>query len=259
MSLSLKRKLPSLYKFLKKFEKFIPYKFKLWDQKNYDLNLKIVSTLRLWKSWPRLKLEAQEVFNAYNGGDFIDVGAHEGIYSFILAPKSEEKNVFVLCEPDIKIKKDLLENVNTIKKNFKNLKIETIFQPIGNGLDVIEHKTIYGHSTFVNKSFNNNENKFKSKDLHKSIKVDSLVDQLKLNPKFLKIDVEGSEHEVLEGAAETLKKFRPLIMIEKHPKMIPARISIEVIDDFLKRVGYKMENLIFKDDLAITEIWKPSS
>ena len=108
MSLALKRTLPLLYKFLKKYEKYVPASTVLWDQKKYILNLKIISMLSIWKSWPRLKKEADIVFNLYDGGDFLDIGASRGVYSFLLAPKANINDVFVHCEPDPNIKKDSL-------------------------------------------------------------------------------------------------------------------------------------------------------
>ena len=46
MSFALKRKFPHVYNILKKFEKYVPAVTKLWDKKNYLVNLKIVSMLR---------------------------------------------------------------------------------------------------------------------------------------------------------------------------------------------------------------------
>ena len=46
-----------------------------------------------------------------------------------------------------------------------------------------------------------------------------------------------------------------MIMIEKHPTLIPKNIEISQIDNFLIEKGYKLETEIFKDDIAITEIW----
>jgi hypothetical protein len=40
------------------------------------------------------------------------------------------------------------------------------------------------------------------------------VDSFALQPEIMKIDVEGNELEVLEGAGETLERTRPILLIE---------------------------------------------
>jgi hypothetical protein len=47
--------------------------------------------------------------------------------------------------------------------------------------------------------------------------LDSVVEELKAQPDFLKIDVEGFEHAVLAGAGRTLSEFHPRIILEANP------------------------------------------
>ena len=61
---------------------------------------------------------------------------------------------------------------------------------------------------------------------------------------------------MLLGMSYVLEHYKPMIMIEKHPTLIPKNIEISQIDNFLIKKGYKLETEIFKDDIAITEIWK---
>jgi FkbM family methyltransferase len=251
MSLALKRKLPILYKFFKKYEKYVPASTTLWDQKKYILNLKIISMLSIWKSWPRLKREADIVFNLYNGGDFLDIGASRGVYSFLLAPKANINNTFVHCEPDLSVKNDLLENLKVLKKKFNHIKLEFISSPISNGKSAIKYPTDYGHPVYFSETKN-----IKNLETIDSIRIDDLVKKLGLKPNFIKIDVEGAEYEVLQGAINTLKRYKALIMLEKHPTLIPKNITLHTIDNFLNEAGYEKECLIFKDDIAINEIWK---
>ncbi|MDC0142025.1 FkbM family methyltransferase [bacterium] len=44
------------------------------------------------------------------------------------------------------------------------------------------------------------------------IKLDSLIELQKIN--FIKIDVEGMEYDVINGAKEVIKKFKPIIYVE---------------------------------------------
>ena len=45
-------------------------------------------------------------------------------------------------------------------------------------------------------------------------------------------------------------------MLEKHPTLIPKNITFDMIDNLLNGAGYEKECLVFKDDVAINEIWK---
>jgi hypothetical protein len=40
---------------------------------------------------------------------------------------------------------------------------------------------------------------------------------------FIKIDVEGDELAVLEGAAETIRKFKPIMCIESNPETLQRK------------------------------------
>jgi murein tripeptide amidase MpaA len=40
------------------------------------------------------------------------------------------------------------------------------------------------------------------------------LDDLRLEPEFIKIDVQGLEYQVLVGGLDTIRKYRPVIMAE---------------------------------------------
>lgn len=65
-------------------------------------------------------------------------------------------------------------------------------------------------------------------------RLDSVVDELKLPPpSLIKIDVEGSEIDVLEGARQTLEHYRPTLLIEAHG-------TNAAIENFLVAIGYRV-------------------
>lgn len=58
---------------------------------------------------------------------------------------------------------------------------------------------------------------------------------------FIKIDVEGFEEKVLLGAAESIAKFKPVILIELNPTTLRRQeSSIAEIVNILKRYGYQL-------------------
>jgi len=66
--------------------------------------------------------------------------------------------------------------------------------------------------------------------------IDELVRQGYAAPSILKIDVEGAEYDVLEGAAATLKTFRPYILLATHDFHLPG-VKDKCVS-FLTALGY---------------------
>ena len=60
-----------------------------------------------------------------------------------------------------------------------------------------------------------------------SVTVDDLTSNIKIPLSLIKIDVEGAELDVLQGMKETLKIYKPKIMLEKHPTLIPKNINLK--------------------------------
>ena len=88
--------------------------------------------------------------------------------------------------------------------------------------------------------------------------MDELVKINKISPTFIKIDVEGVEYNVLNGMKNIFETLKPIIMLEKHPTLLPKNVNIGSINSLLHQNGYEMVKEI-KDDVAIIEIWKNSN
>ncbi len=76
------------------------------------------------------------------------------------------------------------------------------------------------------------------KKLIKRIKIKKIISEFKVidnynfNPFFVKIDTEGTEHLVLKGLKKTIKKFKPVLMIEKND------LNFFVMSKILKKMNY---------------------
>lgn len=66
-----------------------------------------------------------------------------------------------------------------------------------------------------------------------TISLDSFITKRKIRPNLLKIDVEGAELQVLEGAKNFLIKNKPIIIIETHGDLVKQKCF-----RFLEQIGY---------------------
>lgn len=79
------------------------------------------------------------------------------------------------------------------------------------------------------------------------------IDSLKLKHcGFIKIDVEGGDAAVLKGASKTLKKHRPVVIVESVPEYearygFPAGAPII----FLKSLGYDLAETFWVDNILV--------
>ncbi len=74
------------------------------------------------------------------------------------------------------------------------------------------------------------------------------LDDLSLTPFFMKVDVEGAEHEVILGSVETIKRNLPIILIE-----IQNQIQYNRLHLLLKPLGYFSVNLDLTSSSVISE------
>jgi FkbM family methyltransferase len=75
------------------------------------------------------------------------------------------------------------------------------------------------------------------------------LDWFDLAPDFVKIDTEGYELFVLKGAEKTLRKHRPVVIVEQKPGHASRNFGLGDTEavDWLKTLGYKLQVEILGD------------
>ncbi len=211
------------------------------------------STHRLFQLWSQVSHgEAEAGFQAYNGGDFLDVGAFHGFFSFCLAPKAKPNDWFISFEPDRQVFSQLLSNLAEATTLFPDIKFSSLPIAVSDGSPVLSVNVGESlHPSFRSSSTTAPEN------LETSTSLDAVVSQFKLKPTLIKIDVEGAEFSVLEGARETLKKFQPNLLLELHPSFLPSGVTVESIRDLLGQLSYEQTILINQDERTQRTLWVP--
>ena len=135
-----------------------------------------------------------------------------------------------------------------LKKNSANKNISTYHMGISD-------KSSYGtYETHLNEGNPGGIGMNSEEEKGDSVKLES-IDNLSFKNRIslIKIDVEGMEHQALEGAKNTIKKNKPKIICEiaggcqrEHPFAIE---QVKKIKAYCKKNGYKMKKITFHDYL----------
>ena len=147
-----------------------------------------------------------------NAGDFVvDIGANFGVYTSYLSKKVKQEGKVVSIEPvpstfsvlQYLIKKLKMDNVTALQFAISN-KEEKVFMEVPNyeagGLNFYRAKIIDGSS--------------KDSFSVDSTTLDKILSNYEETPSFIKIDVEGVELNVIEGASKTLESKDTSFLIE---------------------------------------------
>jgi len=185
------------------------------------------------------------VYEAYEGGDVIDLGAVEGWYSVLLAPKLDQSTV-LSCEPDPSAYAELQTTLALLGRLFEGPTFVPLPVPVGDGNPVAISHLEGAHPRFARAA----EGGIPAPT------VDRLVETFGLRPRFVKVDVEGAEPFVLRGMHETLHSHRPTVMLELHPKWLPDDTTPAEVESLLSDQGYSRQP-ISSDELATRTLWIP--
>jgi FkbM family methyltransferase len=179
-----------------------------------------------------------------NPKTIIDIGANIGWYSMCLADTFPKASIHAF-EP-------IPETFKFLTRNIKNNKFNVSVYPYA--LSSIEGTVTFnylsdipGASTMVKNG---------------NVKVKTLLlDGFDFEDvDFIKIDTEGSELMVLEGAIDTIIKYKPLIMCEMLRKWTKRfNYTPNDIIEFMERIGYKCYTMDLKPFRKMTDKTKDTN
>jgi FkbM family methyltransferase len=149
-----------------------------------------------------------------SGETFIDLGANIGYYTMLASRLVGPFGKVISVEP-------LLDNLILLKRHMKlngltNITIAAIA--------VCEDARLATFSVGINNATGTLSKYAQGTAtlLVPTATLDQLVEALAIRPHVVKIDVEGAEMAVLEGAQETLNRFRPAIFLSTHSDKLTA-------------------------------------
>ena len=228
------------------FKKIIPEKYLLKKRlkrairKNYEKELKFIDKF------------------SDKSKDALDIGVYRGVYSYKLAKffnfvHSFEPNPLLFPYLNKNLKK-IINNIELYNFALSNNNGETLLKlPIRSksifSTNIEELYQLGAASIHPKKNFN----KFKEIFVKKK-----KLDEFKINNKigFIKIDVEGHEIEVIDGAKKTILDNMPVLLVEIEERH--SQISVEKSVEYIKKFGYqcffvKDENLVSFNNITDTK------
>lgn len=185
-------------------------------------------SLRLPTRHPRLEPPVTNFLLAHAAEDavFMDAGAAQGYFSVVLSPHVRR---VIAVEPQADRAKALRETVDY--NGLENVEVHEVGLFSGEGHAVAGLcKTWPGSMTVAESGF-------------PLITIDALMDGEPLH--LAKIDVDGPEVSVLEGALRTIAEYHPIMVIEVHPRIIKERFNQDPLEilEILWQHDYRVEML----------------
>ena len=171
----------------------------------------------------------------------LDVGANEGLYTVFAAQRVGESGEVHAFEPS---RREFLRLEANISLNlFANVRL--VPKAVAEARGTTELRICeYGHEG--QNTLGNFAHEVKQSGTQ-TVEVCSLDEYFAEHGlsrlDFIKIDVEGSEQRVLEGAHQTISRFKPIILLELNDKALGFQgASANGVVAFLRECGYTIYN-----------------
>ena len=235
--------------------KEIKFEDALWTVNFNNKDVKLPLTEKnLWLEWDQavsilghditIKKTYEDLIKRKKVNCFFDIGANYGTHSLLFVSQGIKTITF---EPN--------PNCTAVFRKFletNNLKGEIVPNAVGDRdyeteLSFPERDTWLGTLSEKTKESLESKNFDLIKVKTNVITLDSYLADKNLVPDLFKIDTEGYELNVLNGAINTIKKFKPIIIFEENERH-EQRIKIA---DFFESVGYKLFHLPYLESHKI--------
>lgn len=191
------------------------------------------------------ELDIQHIFAKVIKNGFIvyDIGAHLGFFSLLAGRLSGSSGKVYAFEPCLKNLKRLESHILLNKMQDRIFSVPKVVMDKSG-------KALYSNKLdrddmgrFVDLESCNNNPLTNAGLIYEATSLDDFVFKAGYpSPDLIKIDVEGLEAKVLEGAQRLLKEFKPVIICELHSSDLTIRVYKGLED-----LGYRVEDTKSKD------------
>lgn len=207
-----------------------------WLDKNHYLDSEIINT-SVWE--PKSTSAIKKIVK--DGDIVLDVGANIGYYSVLLSKLVGDKGRVIAFEPTKHFGKVLKKNIEA--NGVSNVSIQEYALS-----DKAEEDTIFIGKDSATMNWASDECEKEGSEVIVKKRFDDIVTDLNIDKiDFIKIDVDGHEPAFLKGAIESIKKYKPIILLEiAHLNYLDAGVTAWDFYDFL--VDNNM-HIYYEDDL----------
>lgn len=175
-----------------------------------------------------------------NNDIVFDCGGNMGLFAAAVAERSKEVYCF---EPMSLIRKNLektqalYQNIHIIPMGFWNENTHLfLYQKDNPG------------ASHVDNLDQNPVNRILYKENCQMITLDSFIDDTGIIPTFIKVDIEGSEIQFLQGAINCLKKYKPKLSLVLH---YSDDKTVNYVKDLLSKYNYQYQLISTSDGILV--------
>jgi FkbM family methyltransferase len=182
--------------------------------------------------------------NIKKGDTVVDAGAHIGYFTIILSDLVGNDGKVIAFEPNPTTFSILKKNIET--NNLSNVILEPLALSNTESEEYIQEDDQSAGSTI----YKNCSDGIKIK----TITLDKYFNDKEIN--FIKIDVQGSEFNILNGGIKTFTK-KPKCIIEIHPTIFDSKgkkVSSKEVINMLKKFNYEIFNVTKNKSINSEEI-----
>jgi FkbM family methyltransferase len=168
----------------------------------------------LYGGWEPHVLRAV-VEHVKEGAVVYDLGANYGLHTLLFARAAQATGRVFAFEPMPRIRTSLIENISLNEFDTVTVVPLAVSNSVGNERFVVGIHDGAGHVKSGGRGNQAHAGSEQSIDVSVTT-LDQFVRDGHPPPTFIKIDVEGSEGAVLQGASDVLREYRPTLLIELH-------------------------------------------
>ena len=188
-------------------------------------------------------------------GVFLDVGSNMGYCSLLMSKiVGEDGRVFAI-EPSERDFLRLVDNVNLNRLSNVNVYRFAVSDKIGKVKISIASEERSALNTLGTEFSNKGIEKVQTEEVDSNT-LDAFVEKEELDRiDVIKMDIEGSELKALNGARNTIERYRPSLIVGINKNSLQANnASLEEVEKTLRKLRYKMYCLTEDPFFALKEI-----